>query len=97
MGALGSVGPAGVTLLFAIARRARGSCATVRELNLRPPPNAGPAAPCCVSASRHGWLARACAPAPYVGLLKHRESHPECRTPLVSRTFPHIRASQRIV
>ena len=46
MGAVGSVGPAGVTLQFAIARRALGSCATVRELNLRPPPNAGPAAPC---------------------------------------------------
>jgi len=34
MGAVGSVGPAGVTLQFAIARRARGLCATVRELNL---------------------------------------------------------------
>jgi len=34
MGAVGSVGPAGVALQFAIARRARGSCATVRELNL---------------------------------------------------------------
>jgi hypothetical protein len=45
MGAVGSVGPAGVTLRFAIARRARGSCATVRELNLRPPPNASSAAP----------------------------------------------------
>jgi len=33
MGAVGRVGPAGVTLQFAIARRARGSCATVRELN----------------------------------------------------------------
>ena len=36
MGAAGSVGPAGVTLRFAIARRARGSWATVRELNLAP-------------------------------------------------------------
>ena len=34
MGAVGRVGPAGVTLQFAIARRARGSCATMRELNL---------------------------------------------------------------
>ena len=33
MGAVGSVGPAGVTLRFAVARRARGLCATVRELN----------------------------------------------------------------
>ena len=34
MGAVGSVGPAGVTLQFAIARVARDSWATVRELNL---------------------------------------------------------------
>src|SRR6188768_1508342 len=34
MGAVGSVGPAGVTLQFAIARRGHGSCSTVRELNL---------------------------------------------------------------
>jgi len=53
MGAVGSVGPAGVTLQFAIARRALGSCATVRELNLRPPPNAGPAAPRCGSEISH--------------------------------------------
>ena len=33
MGAVGSVGPAGVTLQFAIARRARGLCATVREVD----------------------------------------------------------------
>src|SRR6188768_161120 len=34
MGAVGSVGPAGVTLQFALARRGHGSCATVQELNL---------------------------------------------------------------
>jgi hypothetical protein len=34
LGPVGSVGPAGVTLQFAIARRARGACATVRELTL---------------------------------------------------------------
>jgi hypothetical protein len=34
MGAAGSLAPGGVTLQFAIAMRARGSCATVRELNL---------------------------------------------------------------
>jgi hypothetical protein len=34
MGAAGSAGHAGVTLQFAITRRARRSCATVRELNL---------------------------------------------------------------
>ena len=33
MGAVGSVGPAGVTLQFAIARRALGSCAAVREVD----------------------------------------------------------------
>jgi hypothetical protein len=33
MGAVGGVGPAGVTLQIAIARRARGVCATLRELN----------------------------------------------------------------
>ena len=36
MGAEGSVGPAGVTLPFAIARSARGLCATMRELNPAP-------------------------------------------------------------
>ena len=40
------MGPAGVTLQFAIALRARGSWATVRELDNRPPPS-GPAAPWC--------------------------------------------------
>jgi len=42
IGAVGSVGPAGVTLQFAIARVARGSRAQPR-----PPPKAGPAAPWC--------------------------------------------------
>ena len=44
MGAVGRVGPAGVTLQFAIARRAR----LVRDgagAQPRPPPRAGPAAP----------------------------------------------------
>jgi len=36
MGAVGSAGPANVTLQFAIARRGARFCATVRELNLAP-------------------------------------------------------------
>ena len=42
MGAVGSAGPAGVTLQFAFARRAPGSWATLRALDNRPPPKAGP-------------------------------------------------------
>jgi len=45
MGAAGCRGAFGVTLQFALALIARGSCATERELNLRSPPRVGPAAP----------------------------------------------------
>ena len=45
MGAGGCRGAFGVTLLFALALIAHGFCAARRELNLRPPPMAGPAAP----------------------------------------------------
>ena len=44
-GELGSVGPAGVTLQFAIAPRARGFQRYAAGAQPRPPPNAGPAAP----------------------------------------------------
>ena len=45
MGAAGCSGAFGVTLQLALALIARGFCSTRRELNLRPPPMAGPAAP----------------------------------------------------
>ena len=45
MGAGGCRGAFGVTLQFALALIPRGFCAARRELNLRPPPMAGPAAP----------------------------------------------------
>ena len=45
MGTVGSVGPVGVILQFAIARRARGFQRYAAGAQPRPPPKAGPAAP----------------------------------------------------